>query len=102
MEIEDFYYNEFIKDKDRIHVGIKVIKAVIKHNLNIVFTQKIGEIAFYMLKDNFVDIYKAEEGSTVRQIIEKYRNNQVDKITAPHPAEESETRIQKKDTARGM
>ena len=90
VEIEDFYYNEFIKDEDRIHVGIKVIKAVIKHNLNIVFTQKIGEIAFYMLKDNFVDIYKAEEGSTVLQIIEKYRNNQVDKITAPHPAEESE------------
>jgi len=101
VEIEDFYYNEFIKDKDRIHVAIEVIKAVIKHNLDIVFTPKIGEIAFYMLKDNFVDIYKAEEGSTVRQIIEKYRNNRVDKITEPHPAEESETRRQKMDTDRG-
>ncbi|MEN6321118.1 MAG: cation diffusion facilitator family transporter [Syntrophaceae bacterium] len=90
VEIEDFYYNEFIKEKDRIHLAIEVIKAVIKHNLDIVFTSKIGEIAFYMLKDNFVDIYKAEEGSTVRQVIEKYRNNQVDKIAAPHPAQESE------------
>jgi cation diffusion facilitator family transporter len=90
VEIEDFYYNEFIKEKDRIHLAIEVIKAVIKHNLDIVFTSKIGEIAFYMLKDNFVDIYKAEKGSTVRQVIEKYRNNQVDKIAAPHPAEESE------------
>jgi cation diffusion facilitator family transporter len=101
VEIEDFYYNEFIKEKDGIHVGIKVIKAVIKHNLDIVFTSKIGEIAFYMLKDNFVDIYKAEEGSTVCQIIEKYRNNQIDKITEPHSAEESEAGRQKKDTARG-
>jgi cation diffusion facilitator family transporter len=90
VEIEDFYYNEFIKEKDRIHLAIEVIKAVIKHNLDIVFTSKIGEIAFYMLKDNFVNIYKAEEGSTVHQVIEKYRNNQVDKITEPHPAEESE------------
>jgi len=102
VEIEDFYYNEFIKEKDRIHVGIKVIKAVIKHNLDIVFTPTIGEISFYMLKDNFVDIYKAEEGLTVRQIIEKYRNNEVDKITEPYPAEESETRRQKIDTGRGI
>ena len=101
VEIEDFYYNEFIKEKDSIHVAIEVIKAVIKHNLDIVFTPKIGEIAFYMLKDNFVDIYKAEEGLTVRQIIEKYQNKEIDKITEPHPAEESETRKQKTDTNRG-
>ncbi|MBI4763302.1 MAG: cation diffusion facilitator family transporter [Deltaproteobacteria bacterium] len=90
LEIEDFYYNEFFKEKDRIHVGIKVINAVIKHNLDIVFTPRIGEIAFYMLKDHFVDIYRAEEGSTVREIIEKFRNDQIEPITAPHPAEESE------------
>ena len=58
MEIEDFYYNELIKEKERIHVGIKVINAVIKHRMDIVFTPKIGEIAFYMLKDHFVDIYR--------------------------------------------
>lgn len=102
VEIEDFYFNEFIKEKDRIHVGVKVIKAVIKHKLDIVFTPTIGEISFYMLKDNFVDIYKAEEGLTVRQIIEKYRNDQIDKITAPHPAEESEVERQKMNTAREM
>lgn len=90
LEIEDFYYNEFIKEKDRMHVGIKVINAVIKHNLDIVFTPRIGEIAFYMLKDHFVDIYRAEEGLTVREIVEKFRNNQIEPITTPHPAEESE------------
>ncbi len=88
--IEDFYFNEFIKEKERVHVGIKVINAVIKHRLDIVFTPKIGEIAFYMLKDHFVDIYRAEEGATVREIMEKFRNNQSERITAPHPVEESE------------
>jgi len=95
-EIEDFYYNEFLGEKDGIHVGLKVIKAVIKHDLDLVFTSKIGEISFYMLKDNFIDIYKAETGSTVRETIERYRNGKIGPITAPHPAEDSEVERQKR------
>lgn len=97
-EIEDFYYNEFLDEKDRIHIGVKVIKAVIKHSLDIVFTSKIGEISFYMLKDNFIDIYRAEAGSTVRENIERYRNGEIEPITSPHPAEESEIERQKADS----
>ena len=97
-EIEDFYYNEFLGKKNSIHIGVKVIKAVIKHNLDIVFTPKIGEIAFHMLKDNFIDIYRAEAGSTVREVIERYRNGEIEPITAPHPAEESEIERQKTDS----
>jgi cation diffusion facilitator family transporter len=95
VEIEDFYYNEFLGEKDRIHIGVKVIKALIKHNLDLVFTPKIGEISFYMLKDNFIDIYKAEAGSTVREIIERYRDREIEPITEPHPAEESEVEKQR-------
>ena len=97
-EIEDFYYNEFLGEKDRIHIGVKVIKAVIKHNLDIVFTPKIGEISFYMLKDNFIDIYRAEAGSTVREIIEQYRNSEIEPLTIPDPSEESEMKRQKADS----
>ncbi len=90
IEIEDFYYNEFLKEKK--YIGIKVIKAVIKYKLDLLFTSRIGEISFYMLKDNFVDIYKIEEGLSVKEVIEKYRKKQVEKITAPtHPIEESES-----------
>lgn len=89
-EIEDFYYNEFLHEKK--HIGIKVIKAVIKYKLDLLFTSRIGEISFYMLKDNFVDIYKAEENTSVKYIVEKYRNNKIEKITAPtHPVEESQS-----------
>ncbi len=94
-EIEDFYYNEFLGEKDRIHIGIKVIKAVIKHSLDIVFTPRIGEISFYMLKDNFIDIYRAEAGGTVYETLERYRNDEIEHITAPHPAEESEVERRK-------
>jgi cation diffusion facilitator family transporter len=89
-QIEDFYYNEFLGEKDRIHVGVKVVKAVIKHKLDIVFTPKIGEISFHMLKDNFIDIYRAETNSTVREVINQYRNGKIETIISPHPAEESE------------
>lgn len=88
-EIEDFYYNEFLTEKR--HVGIKVIKAIIKYKLDLLFTSQIGEISFYMLKDNFVDIYKVEEGLSVKEIIEKYRSNQVEQIAMPtHSVEESQ------------
>jgi len=88
-EIEDFYYNEFLGEKK--HIGIKVIKAVIKYKLDMLFTSQIGELSFYMLKDNFVDIYKIREDFTVKEAIEEYLNGQLQQITAPtHPLEESQ------------
>jgi predicted Fe-Mo cluster-binding NifX family protein len=88
LEIEDFYYNEFLNETK--HIGIKVIKAVIKYKLDLLFTSRIGELSFYMLKDNFVDIYKINEDSTVKEVVEKYRSNQLEKIIAPtHSLDES-------------
>jgi cation diffusion facilitator family transporter len=95
-EIEDFYHNDFLGEKDRIHIGIKVIKAVIKHDLGLVFTPKIGEISFYMLKENFIDIYRVEADETVREVIARYYNGEIEPITAPHPAEDSEAERQKR------
>ena len=70
-----------------------LFRSVIKYRLDLLFTSKIGEISFYMLKDNFVDIYKIGEGLSVREVMEGYRNNQLKQITAPtHPVEESQVR----------
>jgi len=89
IEIEDFYYNEFLNEKK--HIGIKVIKAVVKYKLDTLFTARIGELSFYMLKENFVDIYRITENLTVREITNKYRKGQLERITAPtHPLEESQ------------
>jgi len=69
-----------------------VIKAVIRYKLDLLFTSRIGELSFYMLKDNFVDIYKIEEGLTVKEAIERYRDKRSRLITAPtHPLEESKS-----------
>jgi len=88
-EIEDFYYNEFLNEKK--HIGVKVIKAVIKYKLDMLFTVRIGELSFYMLKENFVDIYKVAEDLTVSETVNRYRNRQLEKISTPtHSIEESQ------------
>ena len=88
LEIEDFYYNEFLSETK--HIGIKVIKAVIKYKLDLLFTSRIGELSFYMLKDNSVDIYRINEDSTVKEVVEKYRSNRLEQISAPtHSLDES-------------
>jgi len=90
IEIEDFYYNEFLDEKK--HIGVKVIKAVIKYKLDLLFTSRIGELSFYMLKNSFVDIYKTQEDLSVKDVIEKYRNKQLEPIIAPtHPLEKSKS-----------
>ncbi|MCG2711931.1 MAG: hypothetical protein L6416_06370 [Candidatus Omnitrophica bacterium] len=49
------------------------------------------ELSFYMLKNNYVDIYKIKEDFSVRETLEQYRSGQLELITAPtHPLEESQ------------
>jgi len=89
MDIEDFYTNEFLNEKG--HIGIKVVRAIIKYRLDLVFVSNIGEIAYYMLKDNLVDLYRVEVGLSVKEVMQRYRLNQLEQITGPtHPVEESQ------------
>lgn len=89
IQIEDFYLNEFLERKK--HIGLNVVKVVIHYDLDLLFTTQIGEISFYMVKENFIDIYQIpDEDLTVREIIEKYRRNQLERITAPtHSVEDA-------------
>jgi cation diffusion facilitator family transporter len=89
IEIEDFYLNEFLGEE--IHIGVKVIKAVIGHGLDVLFTARIGELSFHMLRDNFVDIYRVQEHMVVQEVIDSYRANKLALSTTPtHGLEESQ------------
>ena len=90
IEIVDFYYNEFLEEK--IHIGVKIVKALIPSGLDLLFTRAIGELSFNMLKENFVDIFSVDEELSVREIIQAYRENRLSRLTSPtHSLEESET-----------
>jgi cation diffusion facilitator family transporter len=87
VEIEDFYFNEFLDEK--VHVGLRVFKAVVRYRIDLVFTEQIGEIAFSLLKSNFVDICSCPPGLTVAEVMARYRRGELPPISAPtHPAAE--------------
>jgi cation diffusion facilitator family transporter len=89
VEIEDFYCNEFLGEEK--HIGVKVARIVIGYKIDLMFISNIGEITFHMLKDHLVDIYKAEEGLSVQEIIKSYRLNKLQPLTVPtHSVEESQ------------
>lgn len=89
VKIEEFYLNEFL-DRTK-HVGLNVVKAIVNYGLDMLFTSQIGEISFYMLKENFIDIYQIEEDSlTIRDVISCYRENKLSRITSPtHTVDEA-------------
>lgn len=89
VTIEDFYLNEFLDRKK--HIGLHVVKVLVNYDLDMLFTSKIGEISFSLMKENCIDIYQVKsEDLTLEQVIERYRQNQLIRIIAPtHSVEES-------------
>ena len=89
IEIEDFYFNEFLsKDK---HIGLNVIKSITHYNIDILFTKEIGEISFHILRDNMIDIYRIpRDDITVREVVEKFLDGKLEKITMPTHASDTE------------
>ncbi len=89
-EPADFYYNEFLDEK--LHIGVKIIKAVSSAGIDILFTRQIGELAFSLLKERFVDIYQVEGNPTLREIVAAYRQRELHQLREPtHSLEDSET-----------
>jgi cation diffusion facilitator family transporter len=87
IEIEDFYLNEFLGKN--AHIGLNVVKKMISYRIDVLFVSKIGEIAFHMLKNNFVDIYQADEGVTVHDIVKRYHKKALVPLTNPTHSTES-------------
>ncbi len=88
IKLDDFYYNEFLSEK--MHMGVKIARIITDNKIGMLFTCNIGEIAFHMLKANFVDIYRVEENRSLNEVFEIYRNGRIQPLQAPtHSAEES-------------
>ena len=94
VQIEDFYLNEFLEQKK--HIGLHVVKVLLNYDLDMLFTSRIGEISFSLLKENFIDIYRLEnETLTIKQVIELYQQNGLARMTTPtHSVDESLSEIE--------
>jgi predicted Fe-Mo cluster-binding NifX family protein len=88
-EIEDFYKNEFLEENK--HIGVKVARIAVLYEIDLLFTSRIGEISFHILKDHLVDIYQVKEGLSIHEVIDLYHFNQLKPMTGPtHTVEQAQ------------
>ncbi len=84
-DIEDFYLNEFLQNEK--HIGLNVVKALVHYNIDIIFTSKMGEIAYYIARDNMIDVYRIDKKEqTIYDIANAFSANSLEKISEPSPA----------------
>ncbi len=79
--------NHFLHGKG--HIGLNVVKSIIHQNIDLVFVTNIGEIAFHMLKNHYIDVLRVEREMTVREMIEAYKENRLHPVIKPNPAKKS-------------
>ena len=72
--------NFFINEK--IRAGLSVSREIVKEKIDIALTKEIGEISFYALRDNLVDIYSIQEGN-VKKVINNFINGKLKKLDKP-------------------
>lgn len=70
--------NQF-EDKE-VRAGLSASHSVVEEKIDILITKEIGEISFHVLKDQLVDIYKAE-GNDVQEIINNFMNDKLERFT---------------------
>lgn len=90
IAVEDFYLNEFLDEK--LHIGVKIIKAIAGSGFDLLFTCKIGELAFSLLQERYVDMYRVDGRVTVLELVTAFREGRLARLLRPtHSLDDSET-----------
>lgn len=82
VEIESYIENQYLNEKT--HIGLNAAKSILVYQVNLLFVSQIGEISFHMLKNHYVDIFKAEPQMKAGQIIDLYIKNRLHPILQPN------------------
>lgn len=82
INIDSFIDNDFLDEKG--HIGLNVVKSIVRHNIHLLFVPNIGEISFHMLKNNYIDIFKVETEMSAKKIITRYKENRLHPIIKPN------------------
>ncbi len=81
-KIESSYIKENPHKKDALRAGFKTAKFIVKEKIDALITYEIGEISLHTVRDNLVDVYKAE-GETVKEVVKKYTDKKLKLIKSP-------------------
>jgi len=81
-EIKGHYFlkNPYQNKKDK--AGLAAAKILVKQKSDTLVTSKIGEISFYVLKDNLFDIYSAK-GKIAQEVIDNFLAGRLQLIKKP-------------------
>ena len=80
--IESFEFKENIFKEKEIRVGLAVAKYLLEEKPDVLIARQIGPISFHTLRDNLIEVYKAEQG-TIKQIMEEFLENKLTKLEKP-------------------
>jgi len=81
-KIESFEFKENLFKERKIRAGLAVTKYLLEQSPDVLIAREIGPISFHILRDNLIEVYKAEQG-TIRQIIKDFSENQLVKLEKP-------------------
>jgi len=81
-KVIDYYIKKNPYKERKIKAGLATVHFVIKEKIDALVTKEMGEISFHALRDNLVDVYKTE-GKTARQVVNKFVNNKLKKLSKP-------------------
>ncbi len=77
-----FYFKENPHKKKKLRTGLDVVNFILKENVNVLVTAEIGEISVNKLRDNLVDIYKAN-GRNCGEIANNFLESRLIKMKKP-------------------
>lgn len=78
-KIISFYVKENIHINKKIRAGLTVSNYILKENIDVLLTKKIGEISFHTLRDNLVGIYLVRS-KNINVAINNFIDNKLKKL----------------------
>ncbi len=86
IDIDSYMVNDFLDKKG--HIGLNIVKSMVDYPIHLLFVSSIGEISFHMLKNHYVDIFEADNGMKVKEIVSLYNAKKLDPITRPNTSKQ--------------
>jgi len=81
-EIKGHYILDNTHKKEGVKVGLAVSKLLVSQKIGSLIVSEIGEISFYTLRENLVDVYQFH-GNTVKEGIRSFINGDLQKVEKP-------------------
>ncbi len=71
----------------KVRAGLAIVDFLLKEKIDVLVTKEIGKIAFHILRDNLIDVFKTE-GNTARQVCNLFMSGKLLRLLKPTKVKE--------------